>query len=274
VITFGSLFSGIGGLDLGLERAGMKCVWHVEIDKYATKVLEKHWPNTQKFGDIRDCGAHNLAPVDLICGSFPCQDLSCAGRRAGLNGSRSILWTEFARIVCEIRPRWVLAENVPGLLSANDGRFFGKVLGDLASCGYSAEWDCIPAAAVGAPHLRDRLFIVAYPENIQSNKVFVHSQGFSHRESGGEDRITRGHRETESRMGRNANGIATGLDEYRAEKGQWRGNWEAGVPRITNEYIPYRIKRLNVIGNAVVPQVAEYIGRLILQAVGGESSYD
>ena len=160
-LAFGSLFAGIGGLDLGLERAGMICKWQVEVNDYATKVLEKHWPDVARFRDVRECGAHNLEPVDLICGGFPCQDVSLAGKRAGLEGERTTLWSEFARIIREIRPRWVLAENVPGLLSSDSGRFFGRVLGDLAACGYDAEWDTIPACAVGAPHRRYRVFVVA-----------------------------------------------------------------------------------------------------------------
>ena len=161
--TFGSLFAGVGGLDLGLERAGMRCGWQVEIDDYCTWVLEKHWPNVQRYGDVRECGSHNLAPVDLICGGFPCQDVSHAGERKGLKeGTRTGLWYEFARIIRELRPRWVLAENVPGLLSVDSGRGMGTVLRDLAACGYDAEWDCIPAAAFGAPHLRYRVFIVAH----------------------------------------------------------------------------------------------------------------
>jgi len=163
VLTFGSLFAGIGGFDLGLERAGMACKWQVEIDDYATHILEKHWPNVARYRDVRECGAANLEPVDVVCGGFPCQDVSVAGRRQGLEGERTTLWGEFARIIGELRPRWVVAENVPGLLSSDDGRFFGNVLRDLAALGYDAEWDCIPAAAVGAPHIRDRVFIVAYP---------------------------------------------------------------------------------------------------------------
>lgn len=163
--TFGSLFAGIGGLDLGLERAGMVCKWQVEIDDYCLKVLEKHWPHVKRYGDVRECGRHNLEPVDLICGGFPCQDVSSAGKRKGLKeGTRTGLWYEFARIIRELRPRWVLAENVPGLLSVDSGGGMGTVLRDLAESGYDAVWDCIPAAAFGAPHLRYRVFIVAHAD--------------------------------------------------------------------------------------------------------------
>lgn len=161
-MTVGSLFSGIGGLDLGLERAGMETVWQVEIGEFERRVLEKHWPGLLRFCDVRECGAHNLPTVDLIAGGFPCQDVSVAGKRDGIKGKRSTLWDEFARIIREMEPRWVLVENVPGILSVDSGRFFGQVLWDLASSGYGCEWDCIPAAAVGAPHLRYRVFLVAH----------------------------------------------------------------------------------------------------------------
>ena len=155
-----SLFAGIGGLDLGLERAGLVCRWQVENNPYAVKVLEKHWPNVKRYGDIITLDPRELEWVDLICGGFPCQDISHAGKRAGLGGSRSGLWFEMLRIVRHLRPRYVLVENVAALL----GRGLGAVLGDLASCGYDAEWDCLPAAAFGAPHIRDRVFIVADSE--------------------------------------------------------------------------------------------------------------
>ena len=155
----GSLFSGIGGLELGLERAGLgRVVWHVERDAWCRGVLAKHWPDAERFDDVCAVGSRNLAPVDVICGGFPCQDLSYAGKGAGLVGERSGLWREYARIVRELRPSIVVVENVSALLA----RGLGDVLGDLAACGYDAVWDCVPAAAVGAPHRRDRLFVVAH----------------------------------------------------------------------------------------------------------------
>ena len=114
--TFGSLFAGIGGLDLGLERAGMVCSWQVEIDEYCRRVLAKHWPDVERFEDVRECGAHNLEPIDLICGGFPCQPHSVAGKRKGAADDRD-LWPEYFRIVAELRPRYVLAENVPGIVT-------------------------------------------------------------------------------------------------------------------------------------------------------------
>jgi hypothetical protein len=114
--TMGSLFAGIGGFDLGFERAGFKTRWQVEIDPYCQKVLAKNFPEAERFGDIRECGSHNLKPVDVICGGFPCQDISYAGLGKGIDGERSGLWSEFARIIHELRPPYVLVENVAALL--------------------------------------------------------------------------------------------------------------------------------------------------------------
>ncbi len=157
-MTFGELFAGIGGFSLGLERAGMTCKWQVEIDPYATAVLKKHWPEVPKHEDVRTFPPQGEWGVDLICGGFPCQDISVAGKGAGLAGARSGLWYEYARIIGELRPRYVIVENVAALLA----RGMGTVLGDLSTLGYDAEWHVIPASAVGAPHRRERVWIVAH----------------------------------------------------------------------------------------------------------------
>ncbi len=151
--TFGSLFAGIGGIDLGLERAGWECRWQVEYDPFCQHVLAHHWPDVPRYGDIRAVDWSMVEPVDLIAGGFPCQPFSNAGKRRGKDDERW-LWPEFFRCVRALRPRFVLVENVPGFLQPHGG--LGELLGDLASFGYDAEWDCIPAAAVGAPHRRDR----------------------------------------------------------------------------------------------------------------------
>ena len=158
--TVGSLFAGIGGFDLGFERAGFETAWQVEIDPWCRKVLAKHFPSAERFEDVRTVGKHNLRAVDIICGGFPCQDISNAGLRAGIDGERSGLWSEYARIIGELRPRFVLVENVAALL----GRGLGRVLGDLAALGYDAEWEIISAADVGAPHLRERVWVLAYTQ--------------------------------------------------------------------------------------------------------------
>ncbi len=162
------LFSGIGGFSLGLERAGgFETVAFCEIEPFCRRVLAKHWPGVKQYDDVRNLTADTLwsdgIAVDVICGGFPCQDISLAGKGAGLAGERSGLWAEYARLIRELRPKFVIVENVAALLS----RGLADVLRDLAALGYDAEWHCIPASAIGAPHRRDRLWIVAYPGSEQ-----------------------------------------------------------------------------------------------------------
>lgn len=159
-MNFVSLFSGIGGFDLGFERAGMTCVAQVERDKHALSVLARHWPDVPRFEDVRDVGKHNLPSVDVICGGFPCQDVSVAGRRAGLAGERSGLWFEFHRILGDLRPRFVVIENVPGLLSSNGGRDFAVILQGLVEHGYRVTWRVLDAQHFGLAQRRKRVFIV------------------------------------------------------------------------------------------------------------------
>ena len=158
-----SLFSGGGLGDYGLELAGMEIVGQVEIDDYCQKILKLRWPDVPKWTDIKNVRGKEIlervGTVDLISGGFPCQDISVANTDGeGISGSRSGLWKEMFRLVCQIRPRFVFVENVSNLL----GRGLGIVLGDLASVGYDAEWECLPASAIGAPHQRDRLWILSY----------------------------------------------------------------------------------------------------------------
>lgn len=183
-LKIGSLFSGYGGLDLAVEEfTGGETVWHVEFDKAPSVVLEKNFPGMPNYGDIRNVNWAEVEPVDILTGGFPCQDVSLAGRRAGMQeGTRSGLWSEFANAIEQLRPRLVVIENVRGLLSANaDGgveypdeildeaggkpvlNAIAAVCGDLADLGYDAEWGLVPASAAGAPHRRDRIFITAYP---------------------------------------------------------------------------------------------------------------
>ena len=241
-MTFGSLFAGIGGMDLGLERAGMECRWQVEINPFCRRVLAKHWPDVPRYEDVRDVGSENLEPVDLICGGFPCQDISLAGNRSertGTEGERSGLWLEFARIIRELRPRIVLVENVAALLV----RGLDRVLGDLAEVGYDAEWDVLPAATFGAPQRRERVFLVAYPHSERWS-------GSSERYFLPETRLKPPHRRD-----------VDGLDLV--ESGPW-----SSLPDVLRvDYgVPGTVDRLAALGNAVVPQVAEWIGRRIMEA--------
>lgn len=251
-LTFGSLFAGIGGFDLGFERAGMVCKWQVEIDDYANKVLAKHWPNVRRWPDVRTWPQPDTARVDVICGGFPCQDISNAGKRAGITGERSGLWSEYVRIVRLLRPRFVVVENVAALLI----RGIDRVLGDLAESGFDAEWDCIPACAFGAPHSRERVFLVAH-----SNKERCW------RWRGGMRNKTR-------------------CDHWKATQDQreWKDveRWlrtsfpdchrDASDPETfgVSHGIPRELE-CGVFGNAVVPQVAEWIGRRIVESVECET---
>jgi DNA (cytosine-5)-methyltransferase 1 len=165
------LFSGIGGFSLGLERTGgFKTVAFCEIEPFPRRVLAKHWPEVPCYHDVRELTADQLAAdgigIDVICGGFPCQDISFAGKGAGLAGERSGLWSEYARLIGELQPRYAIVENVSALLS----RGLADVLGDLAALGYDAEWHCIPASAVGAPHRRDRIWIIAHANGSEWRK--------------------------------------------------------------------------------------------------------
>lgn len=176
---FVSLFSGIGGFDLGFERAGMQCVAQIEIDSQARDVLSRHFPDVPKFKDVTDVGHHNLPAADVVCGGFPCQDVSIAGRRAGLVGERSGLWFEFHRVLTELKPKWVVIENVPGLLSSNGGRDFATVLRGLVNIGYRVVWRVLDAQYFGVPQRRRRLFIVGHLGDGRAAHVLFEREGVS-----------------------------------------------------------------------------------------------
>ena len=292
LLTFGSLFAGIGGFDLGFERAGMVCRWQVEIDDYANRVLAKHWPHVHRERDIRECGRHNLEPVDVICGGFPCQDISYAGLGAGLDGERSGLFFEAIRLVRELRPRILVLENVAALLT----RGLDRVLGTLAEIGYDAEWHSIPAAAVGAPHIRDRVFVLAYSNSDGSwkpNRDAIHQRRKASETRG--TSVSTG-RESSGTDIKSASSIQSTLadtnvkgsqrvrtertnqeredsDRYSGSRslgGRELAEWwavEPDVGRVANG-ISRRVDRLRCLGNAVVPQVAEWIGKQIVETVG------
>ena len=249
-LTFGSLFAGIGGFDLGFERAGMACKWQVEIDDYANRVLAKHWPHVHRERDIRQCGKHNLEAVDVICGGFPCQDISYAGLGAGLEGERSGLFFEAIRVVRELTPRIVVLENVAALLT----RGLDRVLGTLAEIGFDAEWDLLEASAFGAPQRRERVFIVAHTKH----------SGMARRRrvnrTGPQTLFGSGICDFESQGGTFKADKA--LAGFARSNSAW--NREPGVDRVAHG-IPNRAHRLRGLGNAVVPQVAEWIGRQIVE---------
>ena len=175
----GSLFSGVGGFDLGLERAGMEIAWQVEIDPQSRSVLRHHWPNAELHKDVNDVGRTNLAPVDLICGGFPCQDLSVAGKREGMAGQRSGLWWEFHRILGELTPRWCLIENVPGLLSSNEGRDMLALVDSLEQLGYGWSYRILDSQHFGVAQRRRRVFIVGHLGGPCPPEILLESEGVS-----------------------------------------------------------------------------------------------
>lgn len=234
------LFSGIGGFSLGLERAGMRTVAFCECEPYCQAVLRRHWPSVPIYDDVRTLTAARLAAdgiaVDAIAGGFPCQDISYAGDGAGIEGERSGLWSEYARLIGELRPQFAIVENVAALLD----RGIDTVCGDLARIGYDAEWSVVSACSVGAPHVRRRVFIVAYPDRIYGRpRVW--------------DTAPREYRTLQA------------LDGPQGPRTHWRA-------RLANpsalyggaDGLPFGRERNRAIGNAVVPQVVEAIGRAIM----------
>jgi DNA (cytosine-5)-methyltransferase 1 len=264
-LTVGSLFAGIGGFDLGFERAGFEIKWQVEIDSFCRQVLEKHWPNVRRYGDVRTLDRFAGLPeqVDVICGGFPCQDISFAGPGAGLAGTRSGLWSEYLRIIRELRPEYVVVENVAALLA----RGMGTVLGDLAASGYDAEWDCIPASSLGAHHRRDRVWIVAYPNSERE----LQPQGVQRDEwrragdSSAAVAYANGSRLPEPR---HAGTLGSGPARIFAGATLNRGSWWAVEPAVGRmaHGIPERVDRLKGLGNAIVPQIAQWIAERIKEA--------
>ncbi len=226
------LFSGIGGFSLGLERTGgFETVAFCEIEEFPRRILAKHWPEVPCHDDVR---TFDFATVeaDVICGGFPCQDLSSQGKRAGLSGSRSGLYREILRAICVVRPGYTVMENVADLL----GSGMGTLLGDLASIGHDAEWHCIPAGELNAPHERDRVWIVAHPEDEQG----VH----------------------EPYSGKIAKRLPS--DSLNGEA-RFRGAPASQLCRM-DDGIPDRVDRTSALGNAVHPGIPEIIGHAILEA--------
>lgn len=294
-LTIGSLFAGIGGLELGLEWAGLgPTLWQVEINAMCRAVLARHWPEAQRHEDVRRVGAATLAPVDLICGGFPCQDVSSAGKRAGLGGARSGLWYEFARVVAECRPKWVVIENV----RSGAGKWVDAVRGDLEQLGYASLPVALSASDCGAPHERARAFLVgatgADPshaerqtaQGAQQRPVLANAEPAGPRLHASEADREHVRHQSWRRRGSRGQGAAEsarpGSDTDRQGQLQPRrveregGRWpcdadrcwtsEPRVARVAHG-LSGRVDRERALGNAVVPQCAEVIGHVIRQLV-------
>lgn len=275
------LFSGIGGFSLGLERAGFKTVAFCEVDPFPRRVLARHWPDVPCYDDVTTLTAARLSAdgvgrIDAICGGFPCQDISVAGSGLGLDGERSGLWRKYARLIREVRPRVVFVENVSALL----GRGMGEVVGDLASVGYDVVWNCIQAANVGAPHRRDRVWIVAIHPDADRRRCELERgegrsdvQGASGRES---DRLgTRGHQHGPAEDAADVDSIRL-AQCLRLQRSIARASAESSAPwhwtaeppfRRVDDGVRKRVERarLKALGNAVVPQIPEILGRAVME---------
>lgn len=315
----GSLFTGIGGLDLGLEHAGMRVVWQCERDEYCRRVLAKHWPGIPCYADVRDVEERSAQRVDLVCGGFPCQPFSVAGKRKGEQDERN-LWPEMLRVVGALKPKWVMGENVPGIVPTE---YFERVCGDLERLDYEVLPLEIPALAFGAPHIRYRLFVVAHSKRerlrLESGRrggpsregsILVERNGaaWNVADANGERqqqpegderekrrrpsdcgairsmaeatvkrRLTRRESHAEEGAERrepDRSGIGASVaDAHSESSGRPTESWgecnqwsvEPYVGRVAHG-VPARVDRLRALGNAVVPQVAEWIGRRIIEA--------
>lgn len=308
-ITVGSVFSGVGGFDLGLERVGMQIKWQIEIDDYATKILEKHWLNVRRYKDVKEVEGSKLEKVELMCGGFSCQSVSIAGKRKGKKDERW-LWPEFYRLICDVQPEWVIVENVPGLLSIDDGRLFLGILRDFSTAGYNGEWNIVSATSVGAIHCRERIFIIAHSNkfrqswsrllwggakwteemgterkietpNIESIRCIEGQQDKSLSEGERGLGFTRQTSLTDNgspRIQRNSNekiqgfeGLSWCKDIRRVEDLFNRSDIPEPLIRRNIHGIPHRMDRIRCLGNAILPQVAEFVGRTIISAINGES---
>ena len=283
------LFAGIGGFSLGLERTdGFETVAFCEQDEKAQLVLKKHWPDVPMYGDIRTLTVERLQADGIvptvITGGFPCQDISGAGKGVGIIGERSSLWSEMFRLIRDVRPAWAIIENVSALRSKG----LTLVLQNLCEIGYCAEWHCIPASAVGAPHQRDRIWIVAYPlqqhETKRGERPNVTGQGV---EGGALSAGSQGDAQWERslRVAGNSSGdgvadtnsgesqdggISVGVGRlvvteehiaFAQETSQWKT--QPSIPRVVDGF-PGRVDRLKQLGNAVVPQIPQVLGSAIL----------
>tara|TARA_A100001515_G_scaffold69263_1_gene55062 strand:+ start:73 stop:933 length:861 start_codon:yes stop_codon:yes gene_type:complete len=276
------LFSGIGGFSYGLEKTGFKTVAFCEMDKYCKLVLQKHWKGVKIYNDVKEITKERLkadgveAP-DIITGGFPCQPFSVAGKQKGTSDDR-YLWPEMFRIIKEFKPRWVIGENVKGLVNLQNGLVFETVCTDLEGEGYEVRAFNIPAAGVGAPHRRERIWIVANSRRTLRQGTELREKNEDETRKENADQHQRSNSPSKSNVA-NANSERQ-QEQCRTESVQKEGNepqrsssqarhagWESepDVGRVANG-IPGRVHRLKALGNSIVPKIAEEIGRAIMKA--------
>lgn len=256
MVYCGSLFSGIGGFELGLSYAipGLNVLWQVEQDSFCQKVLKKNYPAAQLFDDVCFVSADTLEPVDLLCAGFPCQDVSIAqnGKAKGIyDGEKSSLFWEVFRIACQLRPRIIVLENTPGLFV----RGFSEVVGSLSSIGYDSEWCVVSARSQGAVHKRDRLFIVSYTNNFKRNTSHTNSKQCK------EQPMHTFTMEKESRFKSrisDQNGVH--------KRNYWKEHTAESPFCRVDDGVSDRLAKLKALGNAIVPQCSEYVGKCILNS--------
>lgn len=265
-MLIGSLFSGIGGLELGLERSGVGTVaFQVEIDPFCRKVLEKNWPSVARFSDVKDVGPHNLPWVDVMCGGPPCQDLSSAGEKMGLSGPKSGLAYEYIRIIKSCRPRVLVWENV----ASGSGRWLCQVRTMLHELGYNTSALALSAQDVGAPHGRERVFLVGFVANTdgewQRGKAIdevAWREITCRNRTGNGSGNGRSPRTTECGLVRSPDGLSSWMDEHKWPSGRHEEQCSGEPSRtIAPRTDPHRTMRLKALGNAVVPQCAYVVGK-------------
>lgn len=282
------LFSGIGGFSLGLERAGFNTLAFCEIDPYCQQVLRRHWPVVPIFPDVKQLKYNGKylsygkepvkyftnVPIDVICGGFPCQDISVAGPKKGLSGERSGLWKEYKRLIKEIGPRYAIIENVANLRSKG----LARLIKDLWQIGYSCEWHIISARSIGAPHLRERIWIIAYPcsKGLEGQRITCRNEEKHTSINCTHDKINERKycNITDSHNFRLWQAFASQKKASRwwAKASSCLNHWEEtqsficgvddGLPRGLEQA---RKERIKALGNAVVPQIPEFIGREIMR---------
>lgn len=275
----GSLFSGIGGFELGLERAipNSKTIWQVEQNKFCQSILKKHWPKAKIYDDVRNITKDNVEAVDILCGGFPCQDISVAGKQGGLNGERSGLWWEMWRIIGELRPKIIVMENVSNILLLGGL----NILGSLTKIGYDTEWTVISAKQFGAPHLRNRWFCVAYPNTGREDNTIRARGKESSLQTVRNGNITDATKSYSQKHSINTKRLETKRRfRCRDSKKIWlhkRNYWKQSPlesPLCTvDDGIPKRVARLKALGNAIVPQCSQWIGEQIWKSGLLENDY-